>query len=184
MLKKNNQKIAVTASSNEIDSPVDPRFGRCPYLLIVDPETMEYEALDNVYAGASGGAGIQAAQRLAAEGVEALLTGSCGPNAFETLRAAGVRVIVGARGTVREAVERYLSGEGLEEASRPDAPPHYGMGKGRGYGRGYGRASLGFTKDDEIDFLKMQAEEIRRQLNRIAERIAVLERTPVKENDE
>jgi len=42
-------KIAVSASSPELDSSVDPRFGRCPYFLIVDPETMEFEAVENPY---------------------------------------------------------------------------------------------------------------------------------------
>lgn len=120
-------KIAVTASSPALESPVDPRFGRCPYYLIVDPSTMDFEAVDNPHVGASGGAGIQAAQLVAGKGVEAVLTGSCGPNAFQTLKAAGVKVVVGVAGTVAEAVRNYAAGGTYREAMGPDVPTHHGM---------------------------------------------------------
>jgi len=81
-------KIAVTASTPRLDGPVDPRFGRCPYYLIVDPETMAFEAVENPHVGASSGAGIQAAQLVAGKNVETVLTGSRGPNAFQVLRSA------------------------------------------------------------------------------------------------
>ncbi len=106
-------KIAVSASSPRLESEVDPRFGRCPYYLIVNPETMKFEVVENPHAGASSGAGIQAAQLVAQKNVEVVLTGSCGPNSFETLKAAGVKVIVGLTGIVSEAVRKYAFGSGL-----------------------------------------------------------------------
>jgi len=136
-------KIAISASSPQLDSPVDPRFGRCPYYLIVDPETKEFEAVENPHVGASSGAGIQAAQLVAQRNVEAVLTGSCGPNAFQTLKAVGVKVIVGVTGTVSEAVRKYASGGEFREAGGPDVPAHYGMGAGAGTGRGRGMAVAG-----------------------------------------
>jgi predicted Fe-Mo cluster-binding NifX family protein len=191
-------KIAVSASSPELESSVDPRFGRCSYFLIIDPETMEFEAVENPYVGASGGAGIQAAQLVAGKGVQAVLTGSCGPNAFQTLQAAGVKVVVGATGAVRDAVQTYLSGAGFKEASGPDVPQHFGMGmstaagRGRGMGRGLGRGAAGpfgqpqrpvqaqgpdrASSDDELELLKKQSQDLRWQMDRIAERIAALEK--------
>ncbi|NLE08844.1 MAG: dinitrogenase iron-molybdenum cofactor biosynthesis protein [Dehalococcoidales bacterium] len=99
-------KIAVSASQNKLDSPLDPRFGRCPFFIIVDSDTMECEAVDSAGAGASGGAGTSAGQEMVIRGVEVVLTGNCGPNAVQVLQAAGIKVITGATGTVREAVEK------------------------------------------------------------------------------
>jgi predicted Fe-Mo cluster-binding NifX family protein len=132
-------KIAVTASAPGIDGAIDPRFGRCPYFLIVDTETMEFEAVENPYISASGGAGIQAAQLVASKGAKTVLTGSCGPNAFQTLTAAGVEVVTGASGPIRAAVESYVSGSGLRAAEGPNAPSHSGMGQGMGPGQGMGQ---------------------------------------------
>jgi len=70
-------KIAVTASTPELSSPVDPRFGRCAYFLFVDSETMQLEALENTNVAAASGAGIQSAQFVANQGANVLLTGSC-----------------------------------------------------------------------------------------------------------
>jgi predicted Fe-Mo cluster-binding NifX family protein len=125
-------KIAVSAMENSLDSRIDPRFGRCQYFLIVDPETMEFEAVSNKGAAASGGAGIQAAQTVANKGVSVLITGDIGPNAFQTLSAAGIKVITGASGTVREALEQYKSGS-LQQASGATAEIHAGI-RGRGGG--------------------------------------------------
>jgi predicted Fe-Mo cluster-binding NifX family protein len=191
-------KIAVSASAPELDSSVDPRFGRCSYFLIVDSETQEFEAVENPFISASGGAGIQAAQLVAGKGVQAVLTGSCGPNAFQTLKAAGIKLIVGVTGTVREAARGYASGAKFREASGPDVPPHFGMGRGAGLGRGrgmgrpQGRGAAGpngqpqrpvqaqgpdrASSDDELELLKKQSQDLRRHMDQIAERIAALEK--------
>lgn len=193
-------KIAVSASSTELESPVDPRFGRCPYYLIVDPETMGFEAVKNPHAAASGGAGIQAAQLIAQKNVEAVLTGSCGPNAFQTLKTAGVKVVVGVTGTASEAVRRYAAGGTYREAHGPDVSTHHGMGGRGGAGQGRGRAMGGLqgmgrrnappsppppagpapepapmTPEEELEGLKKLAEDLRRQTDRVFERIAALE---------
>lgn len=130
-------KIAITASNPDLSSPVDPRFGRCPYFIIVDPDTMEFEANENTNLSASSGAGIQAAQFVANKGVKALLTGSCGPNAFQTLQAAGVEVIVGVSGTVQEAATLYKEGN-FKSTPQANVPSHFGMGAGTGSGMGGG----------------------------------------------
>ena len=123
-------KICVTASANSLDAPVDPRFGRCPYFLIVDLETMQFESIPNMASGAVRGAGIQAAQIIAGKGVKVLITGNIGPNAFQALSAAGVQIITDAYGTVREVIEKYRRGE-LKEASTIGG--YFRMGGGYGW---------------------------------------------------
>ena len=129
-------KIAVTSKSNNLESEIDPRFGRCSYFLIVDTDTMSFEYLSNESAMASGGAGIQAAQNVAKAGVEVVVTGNMGPNAFQTLSAAGIMVFTGANGTVKEAIEKYKKGE-LKKTESASVGSHFGMkAAGRGFGRG------------------------------------------------
>ncbi len=123
-------KICVTASSVGLDAQVDPRFGRCQYFVIVDSDTMNFEAMPNMGASTMGGAGIQAAQTVANKGVEVVITGNVGPNAFQTLSAAGIFIITGAFGTVGGVIEMYKSGQ-LKETSGATVGEHFGMGMGR-----------------------------------------------------
>lgn len=105
-------KIAVTSRGTKLGSEVDPRFGRAAYILIVDTQDMAIEVLDNKEnVNAFKGAGIQAATMIADRGAEVLLTGYCGPNAFRTLEAAGIKVGSDTMGTVAEAVEAFINGE-------------------------------------------------------------------------
>ncbi|MEA3294565.1 MAG: NifB/NifX family molybdenum-iron cluster-binding protein [Euryarchaeota archaeon] len=130
-------KICVTSTGTTMDAPVDPRFGRCQYFMIVDLDTMEYEAMSNPSIGASGGAGIQAAQTVAGKGVGAVATGNVGPNATQTLGAAGIQIMTGARGTVKDAIEQYKSG-GLTQTEIPTAQAHSGMSSTASVGTGAG----------------------------------------------
>jgi len=198
-------KIAISASGSDLSSSVDPRFGRCPFFLLVDTDTMEFEAVENSNVSAMSGAGIQSAQFIANKGAKALLTGSCGPNAFQTLQAAGVDVIVGVTGTVQEAVQKYKSGQ-FQPAPQPDVPSHFGMGMGGsqapgpgfGMGRGMGRGmgpGMGYgapfqapgmtpsipgmpqlSPEEELKNLKQQAEDLRQQTEMITKRIKELEK--------
>jgi predicted Fe-Mo cluster-binding NifX family protein len=131
-------KICVSAASGNLEAQVDPRFGRCPYFVIVDTESMKFEAIPNTASGAMGGAGIQAAQIIAGKGTKVLMTGNVGPNAFQALSATGIKVVTGASGTVKEVVERYKRGE-LTETSAPTVRGHFGMGMRAGRGRGRGQ---------------------------------------------
>ena len=126
-------KISVTATANSLDAQIDPRFGRCSYLVIVDSETIQFEGIPNMAAGVTGGAGIQAAQTIANKGVKLLITGNVGPNAFGALSAAGIEIVTGAFGTVREAVEKFNRGE-FQKTSAPTVGSHFGTG-GKGGGR-------------------------------------------------
>ena len=127
-------KICVTAVASGLDAQVDPRFGRCAYFVIVDSEAMKFEAIPNMAAGATHGAGIQAAQTVASRGVKVVITGNMGPNAFQALSAAGIKIVTGAFGTVKEVIEKCKRGE-LKETNMPTVRGHFGMGMGRGRGR-------------------------------------------------
>jgi predicted Fe-Mo cluster-binding NifX family protein len=136
-------KIAISSMGRDLGAQVDLRFGRCQYFALVDPDTMEFEMIDNPGIGAMGGAGVQAAQSVAQKGVSALITGNLGPNAASALSAAGIRVCLVSGGTVRQVTEDFKAGN-LKEVSGPTVPSHSGMagrsgsGGGRGMGRGRG----------------------------------------------
>jgi len=91
-------KIAVSSTGTNLNAQVDPRFGRCRYFIVVDPDTMEFEAVENSGAMSGGGAGIATGQLVAGKGASAVLTGNCGPNAFNVLEAAGIKVMTGVSG--------------------------------------------------------------------------------------
>jgi predicted Fe-Mo cluster-binding NifX family protein len=105
-------KIAVTSKGKDLDSEVDPRFGRAAYILIVDTDSFEFEALDNSEnVNAFKGAGIHAAVMVSDKNAEVLLTGFCGPNAFKTVNAAKIKVVSDVSGTVRDAVNAFKDGK-------------------------------------------------------------------------
>lgn len=145
-------KIAVTVTGPHSDDHVESRFGRCAYFLIVDTETKESEALENPNIALDGGAGIQSAQMMAERGVQVVLTGNCGPKAFQVFDAAGIQVVTGVSGSVRQAIEQFGAGA-FPGASGPNVASHYGAGSvepltrpvspqirgGRGGGMGMGR---------------------------------------------
>jgi len=155
-------KVAISAYGQDLDAEINPRFGRCDFLLIVDTDTMAYESFANESMNQTGGAGIQTASFVISKGVQAILTGSCGPNAMEVFNAAGVAVYPGQAGTVAQAVTRLKNNEltsvtqataqeksGMNSGNasqRPMADPNFqtpGMGGGRGMGGGGGRGMGG-----------------------------------------
>jgi predicted Fe-Mo cluster-binding NifX family protein len=105
-------KIAISSKGTDLDAQVDPRFGRATHILVIDSETMALEALDNAAnVNAFRGAGIQAATMVSESGAEVLMTGYCGPNAFKTLQAAGIKVVSDVKGTVKSALEDFTAGK-------------------------------------------------------------------------
>ena len=102
-------KIIVSAKGKGLDAQVDERFGRCPYFVCVDTDNMTEESIDNPGTAAAGGAGIVAAEAVLALKPGAILTGEVGPHAAKALASSGVEVVMGAAGTVREAIEKYKS---------------------------------------------------------------------------
>jgi predicted Fe-Mo cluster-binding NifX family protein len=132
-------KVCVTAGASGLDAPMDPRFGRCPFFVVVDLDSMSEKSIPNANVAASSGAGIQAAQEVAGQGVSALITGNIGPNAMQTLSAARIDAYQHqGGGSVRESVEKFERGE-LVKIAGPSVPGHSGMGPGgKGQGRGGG----------------------------------------------
>ena len=101
-------KIAVTSQGGELSSELDPRFGRAAWFVIIDTNTGDHTSMDNSDGvNASSGAGIASAQRIVDAGVEAVITGHCGPNAERVLTSAGIRIVERTGGTVAEAVDSF-----------------------------------------------------------------------------
>ena len=120
-------KIAVSASQPNMDAEIDQRFGRCSYFLVVDPETLEYETIDNNSASSASGAGISTAQMIVNKGVTTVLTGNCGPNAYKVLADAGIKIITGVEGKIAKAIEEYRNG-GYLATEKPSVGEHFGKG--------------------------------------------------------
>jgi len=155
-------RIAVTATGRDLEAKVDARFGRCPYFLLVETDDLSFEALENPNVILGGGAGVQSAQLMAEKDIKHVLTGNCGPNAYQTLSAAGIGVIVGCSGTVADVVERFNAGR-LNAAGEPNVARKFGVAgtpssppdrpagvqqppmtrRGMGIGRGMGRRGGG-----------------------------------------
>jgi len=118
-------KIVVSASGAGLEAQVDPRFGRAAAFVLFDTQTREVQQVDNQQSlNAAQGAGIQAAESVSRLGAECLITGHCGPKAFRTLQAAGVRVYTGAAGTVGEAIAALQQGR-LALAEAADVDGHW-----------------------------------------------------------
>jgi predicted Fe-Mo cluster-binding NifX family protein len=182
-------KIAISSTGSTLESEVDPRFGRCQYFIVVDPETMVFEAVNNTSAAAASGAGISAAKVITDKKVRAVLTGNCGPNAFEVLSSVGTDVITGVSGKIKDVIEGYQSGQ-YQASVQASVPGHSGMGSmagGRGHGRTWGistipgTTSLGYREPEPEDIeqklqtLKVQSQSMAAQLAEIKRRIGELE---------
>jgi len=118
-------KIAITSQGNELSSEIDLRFGRAKWLIVVDTETGNFQAHDNaVNLNAAQGAGIQTGQNIANLGVEAVITGNVGPNAFKTLNAANIKIFLAEKQTAQEAIDSFRAGE-LKELDQANVEGHW-----------------------------------------------------------
>ena len=128
-------KICITTTGPDLDSLIDPRFGRCAYFLIVDPKSAKFEAIKNIGVQAWRGAGITAAQIVVDKKVEAVITGNIGPNAFGVLQASGIKIYAGIFNlTAKDALGKYKGGE-LSEVEVPITPGRFGP-QGGGFRHG------------------------------------------------
>ena len=148
-------KVAVSANGRDLDAPIDPRFGRCAYFIIVDTDDMSFEAFDNESIASGGGAGIESARLVASKGAKAVVSGNVGLNAVRALSAAGIEIYLANTGTAREVIEKHkrgylalmqlanvpehrgsvgrtVNGRGAGMGRRKDAGRSMGMGSGRG----------------------------------------------------
>jgi predicted Fe-Mo cluster-binding NifX family protein len=156
--------VAISSAGPSLDATVDPRFGRCEFFLIIELDSMSFEAVPNTSTTLEGGAGVQAAKLLIDRGVETVLTGYIGPNAERVLSSAGLNVITAVSGTVSEIADQYKQGRimptrksdideqkddpfpKMEKASQSSLP-RVGIGRGMGGARTGGKrhGSLGRT---------------------------------------
>jgi predicted Fe-Mo cluster-binding NifX family protein len=121
-------KIIISASSNKMDQPFSPRFGRADYFILIDSATREWEAFPNPAVNARGGAGPQAVQFIADKGAEVVISGRYGPSAFGALEAAGIQAFIGYQGTVSQVFEQHLAGE-LENTNTATGPELHAKGR-------------------------------------------------------
>lgn len=198
-------KIAVSATGNNLNSELNPRFGRCEYFIIVETDDMSFEAYENENNELSSGAGIQSASFVSSKGAGVVLTGNCGPKAAQTFSAAGVKVLTGFSGTVKNAIEQFKNNENEHQADVPGTNPMSmsqtgrGMGMGGGMGIGGGRCMGGTgrgmgmggggrktgagmytspvpgSKEEDLNSLKEQAELLKQQMETLTNKIKELE---------
>ncbi len=186
-------KIALSATAASLEAPLDPRFGRAAWFLLLDPATRTVEEIAQPAASSGSGAGIEAARRLAERGVTHVLTGRCGPNAAAALSAAGIRLVEGCSGTVGEVLERFLAGLSSPGGAPPPKPPataggsarpgpqgtpfpagrpEMGRGGRRGMGGGRGgRFPACSGRTPQTSSLEEEAERLRRRLAEIEEHL-------------
>ncbi len=119
-------KICVTSQGDNLDSQVDQRFGRCQYFIIVDTDTLQFEAIQNPGVEVKGGTGVQSAQIIAVKKARSVLTGNIGPNAFQILQAAGIDIFTDVSGTVREAIDTFKRGK-FERSESSSVSSKFGM---------------------------------------------------------
>ena len=186
-------KIAISATQPNLEAEVEPRFGRSRYFIVVDPQTTEFEALENPNVEAARGAGVATGQLVARQGVGEVLTGNLGPNAHQVLAAAGIKVYLRVTGKIRDVLGAYKAGQlrpaAASEVGRGMGGGRRGMGRRMGSGLGYQpersagplRGLMGpgpsTSRDEEIGLLKNQAQLLAQELAEIKQRIEHLEKS-------
>jgi predicted Fe-Mo cluster-binding NifX family protein len=92
-------KISTSAEGPDLSAQVGHRFGISPCLIIVDTQTMAFEAVFNPAAGRQGGAGVTAVALSISKQVDVVLTGYCSPTATRYLSENGIEVLTGISAT-------------------------------------------------------------------------------------
>ncbi len=118
-------KIAISSTGDTLESPVDPRFGRAARFIVYDTDAGSFDVVNPGGSDAAQGAGLYTAQAVSRLGVEWVITGHCGPNAFQALQAAGIRVSLVVEGTVARALDEAKAGR-LTTARAADVGSHWG----------------------------------------------------------
>lgn len=118
-------KIVITAVKDSQDSDIDPRFGRAPYFAVYETVNDRFFFVNNAQnLNAASGAGIQAAQNVAATGAKVVITGNCGPKAFKALTSAGIKIVIGVSGKITEAIAKFKRNE-LSYANEANVEGHW-----------------------------------------------------------
>lgn len=195
-------KVAISAHGNNLDTRVDPRFGRCRYFIIAETDDLSFQAFENANAELPTGAGIQSASFVASTDVGAVLTGNCGPKARDVLEAGGILVYTGQTGTIRDVIETFQQGRLTTDtplsSDSTDTPPralrNSRMGRcggrkmgggcgGRGLGGGRGAGGLSgrelpretLSETETLEQLRYRASELKAKIESIHSRIKEME---------
>ena len=158
-------KIAISAMGSDPDSGVSQVFGRCPWFIIMDTETMEHTSEQNSAVSLGSGAGIQAAQFVVNSGAEAVITGNLGPRAMDILNAAELKGYLSGESSVLDAVTAYKDGK-LDCLTSPSAAAHSGMNSG---------TATAISSSEELEKLQQTLRDLRQKLADVLDRISELE---------
>lgn len=106
-------KLMISAQNPLLESHIDTRFGRSPWLILFDTETNQWEAFKNPGANQSGGAGVAAAQFVVDQKANVVMSGDFGPNAARAFQVANVemRLFIENTATVQEAVDHFKNNQ-------------------------------------------------------------------------
>lgn len=104
-------KLAIPSEGKTLESAVNRMFGRTPFFIVVDSDTLHFEVIDNEAANAQGGAGIKAAQLIVDSSADVVITFQCGQNAADVLNAASLKIFKALSGSVLEMVQKYQNEE-------------------------------------------------------------------------
>ncbi len=100
-------QIAIPTDGDNPDAEINDRFGRCRRFLLVDAASGSFSALDNGQNAAGESPGIVSAQMLINHGVDAVIAASCGPKASQLFSVAGITLVTGVSGRIRDAVAEF-----------------------------------------------------------------------------
>ena len=117
--------IAITSIKEDLDSMVDPRFGRTKFFILYKVVEDSFVVLNNeVNLNAAQGAGIQTAQLLSDYEVDAVITGNVGPKAFKVLEASGIKQFLFKEGSVSDAIKAFKANQ-LTEVKSANVEGHW-----------------------------------------------------------
>jgi len=106
-----------TSGKGGLEDLVGEHFGKVPTYTIVDLETGEVKVIKNTSVHMGGR--LYPPEIMAKEGVEILLCSGVGRRALSMFREFNIDVYLGAKGTVREAIEMFKQGK-LKKADLSD----------------------------------------------------------------
>ena len=138
-VKNNNKlKICISANGDNLNAFLDPRFGRAMFFLIINSDGKLIKAIKNTGQQAMRGAGVTAAQIVADEKVDVIITGNIGPNASIVLGTSKIKIFIGLPETpILDIIKKYQENK-LQEIVGTEFS-HHNSGQGFGGKKGIGR---------------------------------------------